>query len=138
MHKTLDIKTSSSVHRRTTVLQLAVCWQYRSSGGGGGSKGELQQLTERLEKKVAGYGLEISSDKSKILVNSIKPRLSTNIWINGKTLEAMDQFKYLGSAQTKGINKGTKDHTGAVALAHSAMTRSTTIEKQSHQFSYKG
>ena len=53
----------------------------------GGSEEELQQLAERLEKTVAGYGMEISSDKSKILDNSIKPRPSTNIWMNGKMLE---------------------------------------------------
>ena len=40
---------------------------------------ELQQLTERLEKTAAGYGMKISSDKNKILV---KPRTSTNIWMN--------------------------------------------------------
>ena len=37
----------------------------------GCSEEELQQLTERLEKTAAGYGVEIISDKSKILVNSI-------------------------------------------------------------------
>ena len=39
----------------------------------GGSEEELQQLTERLEKTAAGNGLEISTNKSKILVNIIKP-----------------------------------------------------------------
>ena len=38
----------------------------------GGSEEELQRLTERLEKTAAGYGMEISSDTSKFLVNSIK------------------------------------------------------------------
>ena len=53
----------------------------------GGSEEELPQLNERLEKATAGYGMEISSNKRKILVNSIKPHLTTNIWMNGKTLE---------------------------------------------------
>ena len=44
----------------------------------GGSEEGLQQLTERLDKAAAGYGMEISSGKSKILVNNIKPRPSTN------------------------------------------------------------
>ena len=66
-----------------------------------GSDEELQKLTERLEKIAAGYGMEISFDKSQILFNSIKPRPSTNMWMNGKTLEEVDQFKYLGSTQTK-------------------------------------
>ena len=50
----------------------------------GGSEEELQQLTERLEMTAAGYGMEVGSDKSKILLNSIKQRLSANIWMNGK------------------------------------------------------
>ena len=61
----------------------------------GGSEEELQQSIERLEKTAVGYGMEISSHKSKILVNSIKPRPSTDIRMNGKVLEEMDQFKYL-------------------------------------------
>ena len=50
----------------------------------GGSKEELQQLTQRMEKTAADYGMEISFDKSKILINSIKPGPSTNIQMNGK------------------------------------------------------
>ena len=58
--------------------------------------------SQKDKKKAAGYGMEISSDKSKIVVSSIKPRpSSTNIWMNGKTLEEVDQVKYLGSTQTK-------------------------------------
>ena len=45
----------------------------------GGSQEELQQLTERLEKIAASYGLEKCSNKGKILVNIIKPRSSTNM-----------------------------------------------------------
>ena len=87
----------------------------------GGSEEEFQQLTNRLQKTAVGYGMEISSDRSKILVNSIKPRKSTNI-CNGKTLEEVDQFKYLGSTQTKnGIPiKGIKIR---LAQAHLARKR---------------
>ena len=60
-------------------------------------KKNSQQLTQKLETTVAGYGLEISSDKSKILMNSIKPRPSTNTKINEEVLEEVDQLKYLGS-----------------------------------------
>ena len=56
----------------------------------------------RLEKRAANIQTEIISDKGKILVDSgNKPRPSTNIQVNGKVLEEVDQFKYLGSAQTK-------------------------------------
>ena len=62
---------------------------------------QLQQLTERLDRTAAGYGMEFSSDKGKILFNGIKLRPSTNIWMNGETLEEVDRFKFLGSTQTK-------------------------------------
>ena len=45
--------------------------------------------------------MEFNSDKSKILVNSIKPRPSTNVQMNGQKLEEVDQFKYLGCTQSK-------------------------------------
>ena len=68
----------------------------------GGSEDELQQHTERLEKTItAGYGMEISSNKSKVLVNSIKPRPSTNIWMNGKLLNEVELLKYFGFTQTR-------------------------------------
>ena len=46
-----------------------------------------------LQKTAVGYGIEISSDKSKILVNIIRPRPSTNIWMDGEKLEEVDRFK---------------------------------------------
>ena len=68
---------------------------------------------------MAEYGMEISSEKSKILVNSIKPRPSTNLQMNGQTLEEVDQFKYLGSTQTKEgtSRKEVKIQTGASTLS---------------------
>ena len=65
-----------------------ICWK--------AAKENSQQLTERLEKTAARYSMEISYDKSKILVNNMKPSPSTNIWMNGKMLEGVDQLKYLG------------------------------------------
>ena len=98
MQKKTDIPlTPVSIERRPLCdLQLADDIDLLE-----GSEEELQQLTERLEKTAASYGVEINSYKSKILVNSIKQRPSTNIWMNGKTLEEVDQFKYLGSTHTK-------------------------------------
>ena len=59
----------------------------------GGSE-ELQQLTERLEKTAAGYDMEISYDKSTILVNSTKPTPSKSAGRSGQ------HFKYLGWIHT--------------------------------------
>ena len=67
--------------------------------------------------------MEIHSDKSKILVNSIKPRKSANMWVKGKTLEEVNRFEYLGSTQTKD-GTSMKEVMIRLAQAHSAMTRS--------------
>ena len=93
----------------------------------GGSEEELQQLTQRLEETAAVYGSEISSDKSKILVNSIKPTPSTNTWIK-KMLEEVDQFKYLGSTQTKD-GASIKEVKIRLAQVHSALTRLAMLWK---------
>ena len=114
-----------SAYWRMATLQLAVSCNIDLLGGSGK---ELQQLTERLEKPAAGYGTEISSDKRKNLVNSIKPRSSTNIWMNGKVLEEMDQFKYLGATQTKD-GTSLKEVTIRLAQVHSAMTELAVLRK---------
>ena len=81
--------------------------------------------------------MEISSDKSKILVNSIKPRSSANIWMNGKTLEEVDQFKYLGSTQTKD-GTSIKEEKIRLVQAHPATTgQAIYYGKKNHQLSYK-
>ena len=49
--------------------------------------GSGEELAERLEKTAAGYSMEISSSKTKILINSTKPRPSHDSRMNGKTLE---------------------------------------------------
>ena len=72
--------------------------------------------------------MEFDSDESKIIFNCTKLRPSTNIWMNGKMLEEVDQFKYLGYTQTK---DGTliKEVKIRLAQAHSGMTRLATLWK---------
>ena len=94
----------------------------------GGSEEELQQLIERLEKTAAGYGTEISSDQNKTLINTMKPRSSTNIWMNWKTLEEMDQFKHVGSTQTKD-RTSINEVKIRLVQAHSAMNRLAILSK---------
>ena len=72
--------------------------------------------------------MKTSIDKSKILVNSIKPRQSTSIWMNGKVLEEVDQFSYIGSTQTKD-GTSLKSVKISLAQAHSAMTRLSVLWK---------
>ena len=101
---------------RTTSLQLAFADDIDLLEG----SEELQQLTERLQKTAAGYGMEISSDKSKIYRQQHP----------SKTIDQhMDEQKNAGrsgQAQIPGIhtnerqnfNKGSKCQTGASILSH--------------------
>ena len=61
------------------VLTFATCGLLTTSISWEAVKKISQQLTERLEKTAAGYGLDVSLDKSIILVNGIKPSQKTNI-----------------------------------------------------------
>ena len=54
-------------------------------------------------------------------MSSIKPRPSTNKWMNGKILEEVDQFKYLESKRTKD-GTSIKEVNARLAQAHSAVT----------------
>ena len=102
----------------------------------GNSEEELQELTQRLEETAAEYGMEIGSDKSKVLVNNIKSRPCTNIQMNGHTLEEVDQFTYLGSTQTKD-GASVKEVKIRLAQPQCHDKACNTVEKQSHEFSHK-
>ena len=82
----------------------------------GGSK-ELQQLTERLEKTAAGY----MSDKSKILLNSIKPRPSSNMdECKNAVRNGPVHIPWFHAFHRRNIIKEAKIR---LAQAHSAITR---------------
>ena len=116
--------TVASVHRGRPLCNLRFADHIDLLGG---SEEELQQLTERLEKTAAGYGMEISSDKSKILVNSIMPRPSANIWISdGKRWK-----KSTSSNRYTQTKDGTPIKEGKIRLApaHSVVTRLSILWK---------
>ena len=51
----------------------------------GGSNGEFQDLKNRLLGRVTAYGMEVRTEKSKILTNSTN-NISANISMNGQNL----------------------------------------------------
>ena len=61
-----------------------------------GSSKELQELTDKLADRSGAYGMEISSEKSKILVNTSAASMA-NIVMNQQKLEEVHNFKYLGA-----------------------------------------
>ena len=57
----------------------------------GGSNGELQDLTNRLVERATAYGMEVSTEKSKIMTNSMD-NISADISKNGQKLEEVISF----------------------------------------------
>ena len=66
----------------------------------GGSEGELQDLTNRLIDRAVAYGMEVSTEKSKIMMNSTN-NTSADISMDGRKVEGMTSFKYLGATLCK-------------------------------------
>ena len=91
----------------------------------GGSESELQELTTRLDEQARAYGMEVSSEKSKILVKSINQNNPINIMMNGQNLEEVDSFKYIVSTLRK-HGTSTKEIKIRIAAAMSAMSRLNT------------
>ena len=61
-----------------------------------GSEEELRELLGRLEKASKDYGMEISGEKTKIMMNNING-MTTALHIAGNTLDEVQSFKYLGA-----------------------------------------
>ena len=94
----------------------------------GKGEDELQELTTRLEEAARAYGMEISAEKSKILVNSHNHLPPPNITMNGQMLEDLKDFKYLRFF-VSADGKSTKEIKTRISIATSAMTRLASIWK---------
>jgi hypothetical protein len=95
----------------------------------GGSNAELQDLTNRLTTSAGSHGMEVSSEKSKVMVNSDRDA-HAEITMNGEKLEEVDQFKYLGSTLTKD-GRSTSEVKIRIAIATATMTRLHKIWRSS-------
>ena len=67
--------------------------------GSAGQEEELAKLVERLDKASTAYGMDISTEKTKLITNNTSG-INTEIKINGQKLETVSSFKYLGSVIT--------------------------------------
>ena len=65
-----------------------------------GDKEELANVVERLDKASTAYGMEISTEKTKLLTNNTSG-INTEIKVNGQKLKTVTSFKYLGSVITE-------------------------------------
>ena len=94
-----------------------------------GTLDELLLITHKLCISSAAYGMEISQDKSKVMVNErYQVELPREITISGNILETVDKFKYLGVTLTKD-GKSESEINIRMTTATSALVRLNTIWK---------
>ena len=93
----------------------------------GGSNTELQELTKRLTSRAGAYGMEVSSEKSKVMTNSAN-KTPTQIYMNGQQLEEVSAFKYLGATLTKD-SRSTIEIKSRLAITTSIMAKLDKIWK---------
>ena len=94
-----------------------------------GKEEELASLVDRLDKTSAAFGMEISAEKTKLMTNNANG-ISIDIKINGKKLDEVDSFKYLGAVVT---DQGSKPEVlSRIAQTTAALARLKTIWSDKH------
>ena len=91
-----------------------------------GEEHELISLINQLNDTSREYGMEISTEKTKIMTNNPQG-FTTDVQINGKTLEAVDTFTYLGAIVSEGGSK--QEILARIAQTTTALTRLKPIWK---------
>lgn len=80
--------------------------------------------------------MEVSTEKSKVMVNSVLPATCANITMNGEQLEEVNSFKYLGAILSKD-GTCTAEVNSRIAAATAAMASLTHIWKSDMSFQIK-
>ena len=86
-----------------------------------GSEVELAELIRRLDHSCSAYGMEISAEKTKIMLNTHANKLENDITINGSKLQNVDHFIYLGALVTD--NGSRTEILSRMAKAQSALSK---------------
>ena len=85
-----------------------------------GDEEELANLVERLDKASTAYGIEVSTEKTKLMTNNTSG-INTEIKVNGQKLETVTSFKYPGSFIT---DEGSKlEILSRISQTTAALTR---------------
>ena len=85
-----------------------------------GEEKELAKLVECLNKASTAYGMDISAEKTKLMMSNTSG-INTEIKVNGQKLETVRSFKYLGSVIT---DEGSKPEIlSRIAQTTAALTR---------------
>ena len=100
-----------------------------------GSNNELQDLMSRLTARASAYGMEVSTEKSKVKVNSTN-EISVNITMNGEPLEKVASFEYFGATLSKDGTCRAEIHI-QIATATAVMARLNSMWKSNISFQTK-
>ena len=85
-----------------------------------GQEEDLAKLVECLDKASTAYDMEISAEKTKLMMNNTSG-INTETRVNGQKLETVTSFKYLGSVIT---DEGSKPEIlSRTAQTTAALTR---------------
>jgi len=102
----------------------------------GGTEEELQVLTDNLTRCAGSFGMEVSTEKSKTMVNSHN-NLHAAINMNGEQLENVESFTYLGAVLSKD-GSCTAEILKRIAMATAALARLTVEPREYfHQFPHQ-
>ena len=80
----------------------------------------VANLAERLDKASTAYGMEISTEKTKLMINNTSG-VNTAIKVNGRKLETVTSFKYLVSVTREEDSK--PEILSRIAQTTAALTR---------------
>ena len=91
-----------------------------------GSEKELADLVDRLDKTSQAYGMQISSEKTKVMTNNTNG-ITSDIKVDGKKVDSVAKFKYLGAIVT---DEGSKPEVRSrIAQATAALAKLTCLWK---------
>ena len=93
---------------------------------------ELRELTERLDTTARKYGMEISGEKSKLMVTAREEvQLNEPITVSNQELKQVNCFKYLGS-QIKYNLQSLTEVKSRIGIATSTLVKLDSIWKNSN------
>ncbi|KAI8503836.1 hypothetical protein Bbelb_188070 [Branchiostoma belcheri] len=91
-----------------------------------GSEDEHQDLSTRVDSRSTAYGMEVSTSKSKGMINGPTPDARTTVSMGGEVLEDVDSFKYLGSILNR-EGTSTQEIRARIAQATAALAKLSPI-----------
>ena len=93
------------------------------------SEEKLKELTTLMDSIAKKYGMEISPEKSKIMVTGeCDQKFQTTITVNGKELEQVKQFRYLGALITED-SKSNREIKARIGAATNALVKLDKVIK---------